>query len=452
MQTDQPSQPTLSVTELNRDAKNLLEAHFDWVWVEGEIGNFTAASSGHWYFSLKDADAQVRCAMFRRANGRVKIRPTQGDSVRIRAKVTLYEGRGEFQLICEHMEPAGAGALQLAFERLKSRLSEEGLFAATTKQPVPNDATQVGIVTSATGAALQDILTVLARRSPHTHIYVFPVQVQGDGAAEQIANAIAQADRLVEGGSLSLDVLIVGRGGGSLEDLWAFNEEVVARALYATQIPTVSAVGHEVDFSIADLVADARAATPSAAAELVSTDQNELFQHLDILSGSITRSLQRHLTDLNQQFISLRKRVRHPGHALNQHRISLTRLSASLHRTVLRQLNHHQRQVAQLTARLSTQHPGQQLMRHKIHRQQLGHQLLQRIQQRLKEAKADVSHKHKLLTSLGPEQTLNRGYAIVTNATGNVLREAKHASKGDALTLRLGSGALSAQVTGHPKD
>ena len=452
MQTDQSRQPTLSVSELNRDAKNLLEAHFDWVWVEGEIGNFTAASSGHWYFSLKDVDAQVRCAMFRRANGRVKIRPAQGDSVRIRAKVSLYEGRGEFQLICEHMEPAGAGALQLAFERLKSRLSEEGLFAASAKQPVPSDAAHVGIVTSATGAALQDILTVLKRRSPHTQVYIFPVQVQGDGAAEQIAEAIAQADRLVTGGSLPLDVLIVGRGGGSLEDLWSFNEEVVARALFAAQVPTVSAVGHEVDFSIADLVADTRAATPSAAAELVSTDQNELLQHLDILRGNIARSLQRKLTDLSQQFASLRKRVRHPGHALNQQRTALTKLSASLHRAALRQVNHQQKQTAQLNTRLAAQHPGQQLERHKTQRQQLGHQLLQRIQQRLKEAKADVSHKHKLLTSLGPEQTLHRGYAIVTNATGNVLREAGHASEGDALTLRLGSGALSAQVTGHPKD
>ena len=180
MYYESPSPPSLSVSDLNREAKRLLESHFDWVWVEGEIGNFKAASSGHWYFSLKDADAQVRCAMFRRANSRVKIRPTQGHSVRIRAKVSLYEGRGEFQLICEHLEPAGAGALQLAFERLKKQLSDEGLFAADAKRPVPDDATSVGVITSATGAALQDILTVLERRSPHTRVYVFPVPVQGD--------------------------------------------------------------------------------------------------------------------------------------------------------------------------------------------------------------------------------------------------------------------------------
>ena len=226
VQSENHPNTALTVSELNREAKYLLESHFDWITVEGEIGNFTAASSGHWYFSLKDTDAQVRCAMFRRANGRVKTRPQQGDSVRIRAKVSLYEGRGEFQLICEHLEPAGAGALQLAFEKLKRQLSEEGLFAADSKQPVPHDASHVGVVTSATGAALQDILTVLERRSPHTQVYVFPVAVQGEGAAEQVAAAVTQANQLTKTGAIPLDVLIVGRGGGSLEDLWAFNEEV----------------------------------------------------------------------------------------------------------------------------------------------------------------------------------------------------------------------------------
>ena len=340
MSFESHSPPSLSVSDLNREAKRLLESHFDWVWVEGEIGNFTAASSGHWYFSLKDADAQVRCAMFRRANSRVKVRPNQGDSVRIRAKVSLYEGRGEFQLICEHLEPAGAGALQLAFERLKKQLSDEGLFAADVKRPIPDDAASVGVITSATGAALQDILTVLERRSPHTRVYVFPVPVQGDGAADQIAAAIHQADRLASSGKLPLDVLIVGRGGGSLEDLWAFNEEVVARALFAATVPTVSAVGHEIDFSIADLVADARAATPSAAAELISTDQNELLLHLDNLREALDRSLWRHLAGLNEKWLSLKKRVRHPGYALRQQRKILISLSSTLQRAAERPVSY----------------------------------------------------------------------------------------------------------------
>jgi len=444
--------PSLSVSDLNREAKRLLESHFDWVWVEGEIGNFTAASSGHWYFSLKDADAQVRCAMFRRANSRVKICPNQGDSVRIRAKVSLYEGRGEFQLICEHLEPAGAGALQLAFERLKKQLADEGLFAPDTKRPIPNDAGTVGVITSATGAALQDILTVLERRSPHTRVYVFPVPVQGEGAAEQIAAAIHQADHMASSGKLPLDVLIVGRGGGSLEDLWAFNEEVVARAIYAATVPTVSAVGHEIDFSIADLVADARAATPSAAAELISTDQNELLLHLDSLRDALGRSLQRQLRSLSDQLISLRKRVRHPGHALAQQRTTLTSLLTNLRRATERHIAYRKSEVGQLRTRLATQHPQQRLARHQVQAQQLNQQLQQRIQQRLRDIRSEVTHQQKLLASLGPEQTLNRGYAIVTGKNGAVIRRATQAKAGDALRVKLGSGALATTVTGHPED
>ena len=452
VQSETYQQTALSVSELNREAKYLLEGHFDRVTVEGEIGNFTAASSGHWYFSLKDADAQVRCAMFRRANGSVKVRPQQGDSVRIRAKVSLYEGRGEFQLICEHLEPAGAGALQVAFEKLKRRLSEEGLFTADSKQAVPHDASHVGVVTSATGAALQDILTVLERRSPHTKVYVFPVAVQGEGAAEQIASAIAQANQLTKTSVMPLDVLIVGRGGGSLEDLWAFNEEVVARALFASEVPTVSAVGHEVDFSIADLTADARAATPSAAAEFVSTDQNERFQQLDMLTTGMTRSIIRRLTAVSQQLASLNRRIRHPGHALGRQRQSLKRLASALHREMTRHIASRRNQRAQLASRLSAQHPRRQLLRGKQQRQQLHHQLNQQINQKLQTARAELAYKTKLLASLGPEQTLERGYAIVTDPQGKVLKDALKASKGDALNVRLRSGRLTAEVTDHLED
>ena len=452
VQSETYQQTALSVSELNREAKYLLEGHFDRVTVEGEIGNFTAASSGHWYFSLKDADAQVRCAMFRRANGSVKVRPRQGDSVRIRAKVSLYEGRGEFQLICEHLEPAGAGALQVAFEKLKRRLSEEGLFTADSKQAVPHDASHVGVVTSATGAALQDILTVLERRSPHTKVYVFPVAVQGDGAAEQIASAIVQANQLTKTSVMPLDVLIVGRGGGSLEDLWAFNEEVVARALFASEVPTVSAVGHEVDFSIADLAADALAATPSAAAEFVSTDQNERFQQLDMLTTGMTRSITRRLTAVSQQLASLNRRIRHPGHALGQQRQSLKRLAGALQREMTRHIASQRSQRAQLASRLSAQHPRRQLLRGKQQRQQLHHQLNQQINQKLQTARAELAYKTKLLASLGPEQTLERGYAIVTDAQGKVLKDVLKASKGDALNVRLRSGRLTAEVTDHLED
>ncbi|MDG2461155.1 MAG: exodeoxyribonuclease VII large subunit [Luminiphilus sp.] len=447
MQPELNHPPTFSVSELNREAKHLLEGHFDWVSVEGEIGNFTAAASGHWYFTLKDNDAQVRCAMFRRANSRLKYRPNQGESVQIRAKVSLYEGRGEFQLICEHMAPAGAGALQLAFERLKNRLSAEGLFNVEHKSIVPSDAEHIGVVTSPTGAALQDILTVLGRRSPHTTVSVFPVAVQGEGAAEQIAAAIQRADELVQTESLRLDALIVGRGGGSLEDLWAFNEEVVARALFAAKVPTVSAVGHEVDFSIADLVADVRAATPSAAAELVSADQTELLQHLDGLSDRMTRSVNRLNRDLSGQLLSLRKRLRHPGYAVRQQQAALTRYRSSLGHAVQRHIVMRESASRQLIARLKSRHPRQQLENRKLQRTQLSHQLGRQIRQRLRGARAEVAHQQKLLSSLGPEQTLNRGYAIVSDAAGKVVRGPGEVTSGDALQVRVKGGVISTEVS-----
>jgi exodeoxyribonuclease VII large subunit len=452
MQSTSPQPLALSVSELNREAKHLLETHFDWVWVEGEIGNFTAASSGHWYFTLKDEDAQVRCAMFRRANSRIKYRPAQGESVRIRARVSLYEGRGEFQLICEHMEPAGAGALQLAFEQLKSRLAQEGLFAAETKQAIPSAAQHIGVVTSATGAALQDMLTVLNRRSPHSKIYVFPVAVQGDGAALQIAEAIHLADRLHREQVLPLDVLVVGRGGGSLEDLWAFNEEIVARALFAATIPTVSAVGHETDFSIADLAADARAATPSAAAELISADQAELLQLVDGMSGRMTRSLNRLLAEHNTRHSALRKRLRDPGFAMKQQALNLQRLRASLQQNVRQHLATARSDSRQIHLRLLAQHPRHTLARHRSQLTPLYRQLALHMQHRLKDAKAEAMHKQALLRSLGPEHILGRGYAIVTDSSGKVVRQAQDTAAGDAVKVRLQRGTLTAQVTGQSSD
>lgn len=448
-----PQHPlALSVSELNREAKHLLERHFDWVWVEGEIGNFTAAGSGHWYFTLKDAEAQVRCAMFKRANMRIKYRPEQGESVRIRARVSLYEGRGEFQLICEHMEPAGTGALQLAFEQLKNRLAQEGLFSPETKQVIPSAAEHIGVVTSATGAALQDILTVLSRRSPHSKVYVFPVAVQGEDAAPQIADAINLADCLNKEHTLLLDVLVVGRGGGSLEDLWAFNEEVVARALFAARIPTVSAVGHETDFSIADLAADARAPTPSAAAELISADQLELLQLLDGLSARMARSTQRVLTDQSTHHIALRKRLRDPGFALKQQRSTLQRLLSSLSQSVKRNVASAQSDARQVQLKLIAQHPRHALLRQRSQLTPLRQQLAMHIQHRIKDAQAEAAHKQSLLRSLGPEHILGRGYAIVTGSDGKVIRQPQDTAKGDAVTVRLKRGALTAQITGRSDD
>lgn len=444
---DRPT--ALSVSELNREARRLLETHFDWVWVEGEIGNFTAASSGHWYFSLKDADAQVRCAMFRRANAHLKFRPEQGDQVRIRARVSLYEGRGEFQLICEHLEPAGEGLLQIAFEKLKARLAGEGLFDSAHKIDVPDSASSVGVVTSATGAALQDILTVLKRRSPQTRVYVFPVAVQGEGAAQQIATAIAQADGLSESGRLPLDVLIVGRGGGSLEDLWAFNEEVVARAIFAATTPVVSAVGHEIDFSIADLVADLRAPTPSAAAELISADQQELLLQLDQHAQMLNRVIRRRLSLWQEQVIGLRRRIRHPGQALARQRQDLSRMAVALTRAISRTISVSRAETRQLAARLSAQHPGRRLRTDLSALKRLQQDLAGHIRLRLRSVGEQLQHQQRLLESLGPLQTLERGYSIVTDASGNVIRRAGDTAHGDAISIRLREGGLTATVSGQ---
>jgi len=398
-QTSPP--PTLSVSQLNRQARTLLESHFDFVWVEGEISNFAAPSSGHWYFSLKDGAAQVRCAMFRNRNQRVKLKPKNGDAIRLRCRVSLYEGRGEFQLIVEHLEPVGAGALQAAFELLKTRLATEGLFDADRKQALPGSIAALGVITSPTGAAIHDILTVLKRRCPAIAVYLMPVVVQGEQAAPEICRAIENANRWQREGKVSLDALIVGRGGGSLEDLWAFNEESVARAIAASDLPIVSAVGHEIDFTIADMVADQRAATPSAAAELLSPDQREWQNQLQAMEQKLQQLMQRKLADCARELEHLRRRLRHPGH----------------------QLREQSQRLDDLEQRLQAA-----------------------MQRKLQQAGTRLAHLAQMLDSLSPLSTLQRGYAIVTDASGRVVTDASTVCAGDKVEARLATGRLQLTV------
>lgn len=439
--------PSMTVSELTRDAKTLLESHFDWISVEGEIGDFTAAGSGHWYFTLKDAASQVRCAMFRRANARVKLRPSRGDHVRIRARVSLYEARGEFQLICEHMAPAGDGALQLAFEQLKQRLADEGLFAPDNKQPIPHDARHIGVVTSSSGAAIHDILSVLARRSPRSEVLLYPVPVQGNDAAPAIAAAITQANRLHALGTFRLDVLIVGRGGGSLEDLWAFNEEIVARAIAASAIPVVSAVGHEVDFSIADFVADYRAPTPSAAAEIVTTDQREWQQRFDQAGLRLQQLIKGQIEQQQRQLSHLQRRLRHPGYQLAQRRDQLSNIRLRLQRATSRRLDDERRAVIQLQERLFRCRPQRRL--EASHRQlvELRATMQLTMDKRIKRDRDALAQRRKLIETLGPQNTLNRGYAIVTAPSGEALRRGSEVSVGEEIGVRLASGRLTATVS-----
>ncbi|MCB1675290.1 MAG: exodeoxyribonuclease VII large subunit [Halioglobus sp.] len=424
----------------------LLESHFDFVWVEGEISNFAAPSSGHWYFSLKDNGAQVRCAMFRNRNQRLRFTPGNGDAIRLRARVSLYEARGEFQLIVEHLEHAGAGALQLAFEKLKAKLLAEGLFDASCKQPLPHSVAHLGVITSPSGAAIHDILTTLQRRCPGIAVSVLPVAVQGAGAAAQIARAIDNANRWQREGLVQFDALIVGRGGGSLEDLWAFNEEVVARAIAASTLPVVSAVGHEVDFSIADMAADHRAATPSAAAELLSPDQRELLQGLQALQRELGRLLRRKLAGATAELAHLRRRLRHPGALLREQAQRLDDLEQRLTRAQRSALARHLAALHLLHSRLRVHSPLARVRRLQRDTDTHAVQLQSAVRQRLQQADSRLAHLTRVLDSLSPLGTLQRGYAIITDDQGNVLRDTHSVAVGETVRARLAKGLLGLTI------
>ena len=438
--------PSLTVSQLNRQARMLLESHFDFVWVEGEVSNFTAPSSGHWYFSLKDGSAQVRCAMFRNRNQRLRFTPANGDHIRLRCRVSLYEGRGEFQLIVEHLEQAGAGALQAAFEQLKARLLAEGLFDAARKQPLPASIARLGVITSPTGAAIHDILTVLRRRCPLIEVSLFPVAVQGEGAAQQIAAAIERANRWQREGKIQLDALIVGRGGGSLEDLWAFNEEIVARAIAASALPIVAAVGHEVDFSIADMVADQRAPTPSAAAELLSPDQREWQQRLQAIEISLVRLIRRKLGDASLQLAQLQRRLKHPGAQLREQSQRLDELEQRLVRAQQNLLGRRHSELTLLDSRLRARSPLPRIRQLQVDLGRLRADLTAAMRQQLQHAGARLAHLSQVLDSLSPLATLQRGYAIVTDRNGRVVTDAATVAAGDDLEARLANGRLGLTV------
>lgn len=431
----------ISVSELNRQVRSLLENSFMSLRVEGEISNLARPSSGHWYFTLKDDKAQVRCAMFRNRNQQVRFRPKEGDQVVIQAKVSLYEGRGDFQLICEQMQESGLGKLQLAFEALKQKLAGEGLFEIGRKRPLPSPAHHIGVITSPTGAAIHDILTVLQRRCPALPIALYPVAVQGNEAAGQIVRAIELANR-----DQRCDVLIVGRGGGSLEDLWPFNEEIVARAIAASRIPVVSAVGHEVDVSISDLVADLRAPTPSAAAELISPDQQVQLQHLASLQHRLQRQMHLQLQRCRERMDHLRLRLRHPGERLREQSQRLDQLELRLQRALQQQLNRRQQRLDTLEQRLRQVSPSRML--------QQKAQQLQPLQQRLQSSICHLLERRQLklqglmreLNSVSPLATLERGYAIVQSRDGTAITANTQVKPGEQIQARLHQGALICRV------
>lgn len=439
--TEATHSTAISVSELNRQVRSLLENSFMTLRVEGEISNLARPSSGHWYFTLKDDRAQVRCAMFRNRNQLVRFRPKEGDQVVIQAKVSLYEGRGDFQLICEQMQESGLGKLQQAYEVLKQKLAAEGLFETARKRPIPSPARHVGVITSPTGAAIHDILTVLERRCPALPVALYPVAVQGAEAAGQIVRAIELANR-----DQRCDVLIVGRGGGSLEDLWSFNEEVVARAIAASHIPIVSAVGHEVDISISDLVADLRAPTPSAAAELISPDQQALQQQLTHLQRRLQRQLQQQLQRCHERVNHLRLRLRHPGERLREQSQRLDQLELRLQRALQHQLTLRKQRLITLEQRMRQVSPSRVLQQKAQQLQPLQRRLHAAIHHLLERRQLQLQSLGRELHSVSPLATLERGYAIVQSADGSAITDSSQVQSGDQIQARLHHGTLLCRV------
>jgi exodeoxyribonuclease VII large subunit len=385
-----PEREVFSVSRLNQTARTLLEQGLPRVWIEGELSNIARPSSGHLYFTLKDSQAQIRGAMFRSRNQLLRFRPEEGMQVLVRAKVSLYEARGDYQLIAESMQEAGDGVLQRAFDALKAKLEAEGLFDPAWKKTLPTLPERIGVITSPTGAAIRDVLSVLRRRFPAIPVVIYPVPVQGKDAGREIAAMLDTASNRNE-----CDVLILTRGGGSLEDLWAFNEEVVARALHACPIPVVSAVGHEVDFTIADFVADQRAPTPSAAAELVSPDQQEWLQQVSGLENRVTRRMQQQVLDTRQRmrWLEQRLKLRHPGQHLRQQAQRLDELEGRARLAIRSHFNNLKASLQEAIAALRQQSPGHRIQHSELQRHATEQRLHAAIQTWLRDTAARLCHR-----------------------------------------------------------
>jgi len=438
-----PAREVFTISRLNREARALLERGLGSVWLEGEISNLSRPSSGHWYFSLKDESAQVRCAMFRQRNLLVRFPVRDGTQVLARGRVSLYEARGEFQVVVEHLEEAGEGILRRRFEQLKQKLAAEGLFDSRHKQPLPRLPRRIGVVTSPTGAAIRDILHILRRRFPAIPVLVYPVAVQGEAAPREIEAALRLA-----AARRDCDVLIVARGGGSLEDLWAFNDEAVARAIFACPIPVVSGVGHEVDFTIADFVADERAPTPSGAAERVVPDRAEWVRTLEAGQRRLSLAVRRRIADQRTALLLREQRLArvHPGAVLRQHAQRLDDLEGRLRIAARAHLERGRSRFAGAQALLQRASPALRLhalaLRLDAARRRLGHAARGQVGERRRRFELAA----RALHAVSPLATLDRGYAIVMDAQGRVLQDAAGLRPGERVTARLARGRFAAEV------
>ena len=444
MFTNSPStsRQILTVTKLNRLARTVLEGEIGLIWLSAEISNFVAAASGHWYFTLKDNKAQVRAAMFKGANRNVLIRPKEGDKILVRASVGLYEARGDYQLVVEHMESDGEGALKQAFEALKFKLNNEGLFDAARKRPLPGKIHRIGVITSSSGAALHDVLSVLKRRSPQTEVIVYPSMVQGDTAPTQLIHALKTANLRNE-----VDVILLTRGGGSLEDLWCFNDEQLARAVSTSALPVISAVGHEVDFTISDFVADMRAPTPSAAAEILSQDSTTLVAFIAQQRQRLSRAMSHYLSASKQQLILKKQRLDalHPESKIQAQWQSLDRLHLRLTHQIQRDLSKAEKQLNSQKAALAQYSPVTKVARAKDNVTTLNKRLSHAMHTYLKNKKSELGGHVSLLQSVSPLSTLARGYSI-TMKDNSTVNHVDDVEIGDEVKTRVTDGEITSKV------
>lgn len=430
----------LSVSELNYSTKLLLEQAIPLLWVSGEISNLKRYNSGHWYFSLKDENAQVRCVMFRHKNQLLDWQPTDGMQIEVNARVTIYEPRGDFQLGVENIRRAGLGTLFEAFERLKTKLDKAGLFDQAQKKSLPTHPKQIGIITSQSAAALRDVLSTLKHRMPTIPVVIYPTPVQGNGAAEKIANTIHQAAKRAE-----CDILILCRGGGSIEDLWAFNEEKVAHAIAACSIPIISGIGHETDFTIADFVADVRAPTPTGAAQLACQDKRALLHHINTQSNQIQQIMMRYLERLMQQSDTLTHRLLHPGERIQNQLFQLQHLQERLTNNWSRIIEIQHWKLSEMHQRISTFTPNISRLNHK--QQELASRLTRAINHRIEAAKTKLQNHQTNLHHLNPHAVLARGYSISYTAEGIVLRNSDQIRIGDSIQVTFAKGWCDAEVS-----
>ncbi len=436
--TSPPGPQVLSVETLNRLIRGQIESRFTQVWVKGELSNFKAHTSGHFYFSLKDANSQIRAVMFRGYNAKLKFRPHDGLEVLIRGKVTVFEPRGEYQITCDTMEPVGAGALQKAFEQLKEKLKREGLFDPAHKRPLPSLPRHVAIVTSPTGAAIRDILNILERRARGIEVTIVPTLVQGEAAAPAIREAFQKATQLP-----GVEVIIIGRGGGSIEDMWCFNDEALARLISQSPVPVISAVGHEIDFTISDFVADVRAPTPSAAAELVIKSAEEVMNKVLNLRRLLLFSMDRTLKAQKQKLVILNHRLIDPQRRIQDLIQRNDDLSTRLNLSIQRYLQRRRDGIALLTKRLGTPDYVLQQKRASLETQNIRLKML--AERTLTQKKHRLEKLMGLLDSLSPLKVVDRGYSLVTK-DGQLVKSVSQVNKGDCIDLQVTDGKISAQV------